>query len=92
MRTTANKLRPWIRVSGLISLCIVIGVTIGILIWCNDLARKGKTIADGLQGKVEDGISLLQGLTALGGFVGAGVGLATSLVSTARRNSTSAHT
>lgn len=60
---------------------IVTGLALGVGYWAAAMILQGHSIAAALQGQVEDALGLLEGLTALGGLCGAGVGLCYGLVS-----------
>jgi hypothetical protein len=53
---------------------VVAGVFLGAAFWVVHLLWEGKSLVEAAQGRVEDAIGLLQGLTTLGGLVGLVVG------------------
>lgn len=67
--------RRLVSILNAVCLCILIAVAVSILYWCFFLFLDGKSLKDALAGKLEDGLSTLQGLVTLGGLVGFGVGL-----------------
>jgi len=52
-----------------------LGAVISGLLWWIYLVNKGNSLWGGLQGEVEDGWGVLQGLLVLGCLIGVGVGL-----------------
>jgi hypothetical protein len=58
---------------------IVLGGLIGTLIWCGHFLAEGQSLGKAIMGEVEDALGALQGLLALGGLIGGGVGLLNGL-------------
>jgi hypothetical protein len=68
------RIRRWAVLFGVVALDTAIGAVLGVLLWIVWLIVDGHGIIKGL-GEVEDGLSYLEGLIALGVLVGGGVGL-----------------
>src|SRR5947209_7612522 len=58
---------------------VVAGAGLGAAFWAALLVWDGKSLAEAVQGRVEDAIGGLQGLTTLGALVGLAVGFAAGL-------------
>jgi hypothetical protein len=54
---------------------LLVGTSIGLLIWWGYLTQQGETIGPALRGEVEDALGVLQGVVTLGALVGGAVGL-----------------
>ncbi len=61
----SNRKRLWLLL-GWTLIGLAIGLVFGCIFWWRGLASDGATLADGLRGNVEDGLSSLQALLALG--------------------------
>ena len=72
-------MRGVLLVAGRLALGLVIGVTLGAGYWTAQMLREGHNLSEALQGQVEDALGGLEGLVALGGMCGAGVGLCSGL-------------
>ena len=66
---------PILRLVFRVLLALVVGGAIGAGIWAVEMAWQGHSLSSAIHGEVEDGLGLLQGLTALGGTCGTVVGL-----------------
>jgi hypothetical protein len=65
---------------GRLALGLTIGMALGAGIWAAAMAWQGHNLASAIHGEVEDGLSLLQAVVALGGMCGTGVGLCWGVV------------
>jgi hypothetical protein len=59
---------------------LVVGLALGAGYWAAAITLQGHSIAEAVHGQVEDALGLLEGLIALGGLCGAGVGLGSGVV------------
>jgi hypothetical protein len=86
-------LRPMFRgvflVVGRLGLGIAVGLALATAIWTANLTWDGHSVAEAVQGHVEDAIGRLQALAALGTLCGAAVGLCSGIVALGRADTSS---
>ena len=63
-----------------LTLGLAIGVALGVSLWVVAMVCQGHSLASAMRGEVEDGLGLLEGLVALGGLCGTGVGMCWGIV------------
>ena len=87
--------RLFMRAVGRLGLSFTIGLALGTAVWVVAMMNERHSLAAALREEVEDGLGLLEGLVALGGFCGAVVGLGwgvqTVMGSPAERGATPDH-
>jgi hypothetical protein len=82
-----GMVRGVVTVASRLILGLIVGLILGAGYWAAALAWEGHGVAEALRCEVEDGLGLLQGLLALGGLCGTGVGLCSGLTALDRTRS-----